>query len=110
MRILRHQIAIHDYQVLTLPSQGELLSVAKSRIPDLANHAIDLWSLDHESGPSQTAGVYVIGTGNLMPVELQDDKYRHYDPGMPSRTWRKFLGTVVTPNNLVWHVFGGPVQ
>lgn len=106
MRILRHQIAITDYQEIELLGKGQLLSVAVSRtIPE---HGIDLWSLDYQSSPRpymQPRAVYVIGTGNPMPDELLDhDEWSGY-PKLPQR---RFIGTVVTPNGFVWHVFEGP--
>lgn len=103
MRVLRHQIAITDYQVLKVPWPPELLSVAVSRV--LPNRAIDLWSLDLEDGSRQgDVGIYVVGTGNPMPDALAFS-------GNPfaSDRGRKFIGTVVTPSGLVWHVFQGPV-
>jgi hypothetical protein len=108
MRILRHAIGIVDYQTLELPT-GELLSVAQSRT--LPDHSIDLWSIDRETGWPNRVGIYVIGTGNPMPDVLRsdDDRFNAGDP-VTGEGWRRFIGTVVTPSGLVWHVFAGPVQ
>ncbi|MCV7354473.1 DUF7352 domain-containing protein [Mycolicibacterium fluoranthenivorans] len=95
MRIIRHQIAITDYQEIDLPASGKALSVAMSRIPELQNHALDLWSADYESGPPKTLAIYVVGTGNPMPDGINPD-------------W--FIGTVVTPSGLVWHAFQGLIN
>lgn len=91
MRVIRHQIAITDYQEVTLPASGKPLSVALSRVPDLQNHAIDLWSLDYQMLAAKTLSIYVVGTGNPIPEGVGIDS---------------FIGTVVTPSGLVWHVFG----
>ncbi len=115
MRILRHELEIADYQTILLPARGELLSVAMSRTHP--NTLIDLWSLNRQegvgalvdAGTGRSAGVYVVGTGNPMPSALNDDLFTQHDPGIPPVTWRRFLGTVVTPSTLVWHVFEGPL-
>lgn len=99
MRIIRHPIHITDYQAVDLPAAGELLSVAASlTAPD---YEIDLWSLDYERGDPRQVGVYVIGTGHPMPEQL-----RNVYPD----AFREFVGTVVTPSGLVWHLFQGPLM
>ncbi|ORA62192.1 hypothetical protein [Mycobacteroides franklinii] len=124
MRIIRHALRIDDYQEVTLPSDGDLLSVAQSRRSP--NGLIDLWSLDFEHGEGWTKGIYIVGTGNPMPDQLRDSantQYRRnehrYSPGFTNdvfimdedpKPWRKFIGTVVTPSGLVWHVFEGPLR
>lgn len=111
MRIIRHELEITDYQTIDLPSQGDLLSVAKSRTEE--NRNIELWSLDYEYGAARTAAVYIIGTGNPMPSQLHDPaqvRFENHFVGVLPTPWRKFIGTVVTPIGLVWHVFEGPVQ
>lgn len=105
MRIIRHAIEITDYQTVTLPHDGDLLSVAQSRTE--RNALIDLWSIDYEGGEPQAKGIYIIGTGNPMPAQLSGPVSP--TPGKPF-PWRQFIGTVVTPCGLVWHVFEGPVQ
>lgn len=97
MRIIRHELDITHYQVVPLDGSGELLSVAQSRTEP--NTLIDLWSIDQQRQVTLFVGVYIIGTGHPMPPELSD----------PER-FSKFLGTVVTPSGLVWHVFQGPVR
>lgn len=123
MRIIRHSLDITDYQTVMLPHDGDLLSVAQSRTD--RNQLIDLWSLDFEYGEGWTKGIYIVGTGNPMPEQLRDSantRYRReehrYSPGFTNdvfimeedpKPWRNFIGTVVTPCGLVWHVFEGPV-
>lgn len=104
MRILRHEIEIDDYQTVTLPAEGSLLSVAQSR--SFPNKLVDLWSLDYEHGDSRVAAIYVIGTGNPMPTELCDSG----SLGWYRKAEGNFLGTVVTPCGLVWHIFEGPIR
>jgi hypothetical protein len=88
-RILRWSIGLTDLQYLTVPAPGRILSVARSRtVPD---HGIDLWTVGEDSAEKVTRTIYVVGTGNLMP-----------DPGPMGMD---FVGTVVTPSGLVWHVF-----
>ncbi|ATN88582.1 hypothetical protein SEA_JALFARM20_98 [Mycobacterium phage JalFarm20] len=94
MRILRHQVAITDYQEIEIP-EGQLLSVAVSRT--LPNTAIDLWSLDMENGYNELHAIWIVGTGNTFPAQL----------AKPVIGRREFIGTVVTPSGLVWHVFEG---
>lgn len=122
MRIIRHELEIRDYQTIALPSQGDLLSVAKSRTDE--NHNIDMWSLDYEYGACRDAAVYIVGTGNPMPPQLRDSAQVRFDKQYADEVfrpavmvsdagpvpWRKFIGSVVTPIGLVWHVFEGPVQ
>ncbi|MBF9523062.1 DUF7352 domain-containing protein [Mycobacteroides chelonae] len=124
MRIIRHNLDIADYQTVALPHDGDLLSVAQSRTD--RTQLIDLWSLDFEYGQRWTKGIYIVGTGNSMPEQLRDSAYKRdrreqdrahpgfvYDYGVPEddpKPWRHFIGTVVTPCGLVWHVFEGPVQ
>lgn len=94
MRIIRHQIAITDQQWVQLPAGGELLSVAQARTD--ANTTIDLWSLDVRRGRPVEVEVFIIGTGNPITDAAQE-----------AMLMGKFLGTVVCPNGLVWHVVQG---
>lgn len=96
MRIHRYELDITDRQTVTLPLGYELLSVAVSRTDP--NGLIDMWAQVPEMATPIPAVIHIIGTGNPMPDDLTND-----------RTRRKFLGTVVTPGGLVWHVFEGPV-
>lgn len=95
-KIYRYELGITDYQEISLPGEfwdTEFLSVAVSRTNP--NNRIDLWSLVREGdgSPGHRVGVHVIGTGNPIPKELTD------------AFERQFVGTVVTPIGLVWHVF-----
>lgn len=93
MRVIRHVLSITDYQVVDLPARGSLVSVAVSRTaPD---DLIDLWSIDEQVEGGRQVGVYIVGTGNPAPV------------GISHPAIRRFIGTVVTPCGLVWHVFEG---
>ena len=100
MKVIRHELEIADYQEIPVP-EGEFLSVAVSR--SAPNTAIDMWTLDKEVSPRpRVVAVYIVGTGNPMPTQLDTDDQ------VWARTWRHFIGTVVTPSGLVWHVFVGP--
>ena len=109
MRILRHELDITDYQTLPLPV-GEVLSVAASRTqPELK---IDLWALDRETDRRvRTSAFYIVGTGHPMPERLETELERFERDAShdPDRYWRRFIGTIVTPGWMVWHVFQGPV-
>lgn len=94
MRILRHSVGIVDRQVITLPAAGELLSVAASRVtPD---HALDVWSVDFELGDPMPVEVWIFGTGNPIRGEAEEAVLAG-----------NFIGTVVCPGGLVWHVWQG---
>ena len=70
-----------------------VLSVGVSRTrPD---DVIDLWCRVPELAPNVEISIWIVGTGNPMPTVLHDERAR-------------FLGTVICPNKLVWHVFVGP--
>jgi hypothetical protein len=86
-RILRWSIGITDLQYLEVPAPGRIMSVARSR--DVPDHGIDLWTVGEDAAEKVTRTIYVIGTGNLMPEVAPI----------------YFVGTVVTPSGLVWHVF-----
>jgi hypothetical protein len=93
-RILRHELDIVDQQTVQLPCNGELLSVAMSRTdPD---YRIDLWSVDYGTGIARSVDVFIIGTGNRISTAAEE-----------AILMGKFLGTVVTPSALVWHVWQG---
>jgi hypothetical protein len=112
MRIIRHTIAIHDYQIVELPNDGMPLSVALKRDPAEQEYMLDLWTLDYEAGEPKTLGIYVVGTGNPMPDEL--DRTMNPHSIIQSLTVlfpnNIFIGTVVTPRGRVWHTFTGAVR
>lgn len=112
MRVIRHALEITDYQAINLPTDGNLLSVAQSRT--CPNTQIDLWALDHECGvPNQPAGIYIIGTGSPIPGDLAAELAPETVGGIRAvlpPVVQQFIGTVVTPSGLVWHVFEGPVR
>lgn len=93
MRIIRHQIPVTDHAKIDV--YGELISAAASRTDP--NGSIDIWSVDHEFGEAPApVHVFVIGTGNPIPPDAADAIRNG-----------KFLGTIVTPSRLVWHVWQG---
>lgn len=90
MSIYRLSVKVWDYQELEL---GPALSVAADR--DGASDRFDLW---FENSPVERCGLYVFGTGHPTPWN-----------GWSRHAWH-FVGTVVTPSGLVWHVFTGPLE
>ena len=107
MRIIRNELIIDDYQTITLPASGKPLSVAQSR--SAPNTLIDIWSYDFESGDPKSIGIYIVGTGHPMPSEIAMSAAMGGMGGLIPIP-PPFLGTVVTPIGLVWHVFEGPVR
>lgn len=87
--IFRYPIEVRGYQELSIPGPAKVLSVARSR--EAPNDYIDMWVYTEVGEPEWRVPVWIVGTGNLMPPELS--------PLTP------FIGTVVCPNDLVWHVF-----
>jgi len=90
--IYRLQVAVEDYQELKLT--GPPLSVAPDRGGN--SDVYDLW-FEHNGLP-KSWGIYVLGTGHPVPWNRI------------TRYMYRFLGTVVTPMGLVWHVFTGPLR
>jgi len=92
-RVVCYSLEIVDYQEILIYEPAQILSVAVSRSdPD---NEIDLWALCRDGGAEVRKGIYVAGTGHPLPAEM----------------WSaKFIGTVVTPGQLVRHVWTGPVR
>jgi hypothetical protein len=96
--IYRVSVPVTDYQELDLT--GPPLSVAADR--DGSSACFDLWfehrDLGFEPDYHHPYPIWVFGTGHPVP-------WTHY-----TRYAWVFLGTVVTPSGLVWHVFTGHRQ
>lgn len=104
--IYRLSLPVKDYQEIKLT--GPVISVA----PDRGNSAVggwgssDVFDLWYEHGtwtfvddpPGISFGIYIFGTGHPLPWTAH------------TRVNWQFIGTVVTPSGLVWHVFQGPVK
>jgi len=88
--IYRLNIQVTDYQ--EIPAR-RVISVGACRSG--RSDKIDLW---YESGglDDETQGLYIYGTGHPTPWSRCDRNDWH------------FIGTVITPSNLVWHVYTGP--
>ena len=84
--IHRVTLDVEDEQIVTIHNAGHVLSVAPTR--DGGSGQVDLWFTTYPSEPNGKRWVYMAGTG--MP-----------------RPGGRFVGTVVTPSGLVWHVFEG---
>lgn len=86
-QVLRTRLSIADNQTVAMHPGGEILSVAYPR--DGRTDAIDMWFTSYPFTPEHTEStrtVHVVGTGDERPDG-------------------RFVGTVVTPSGLVWHVF-----
>lgn len=102
--IHRITVNVEDYQELDLT--GPAVSVAADR--EYRSDRFDLWYEHYDpdlagnshalAGVGQPRALYVFGTGHPVPWTAWT---RH--------AWH-FLGTVVTPSGLVWHVYDGPLK
>lgn len=91
MSIHRTLVPVTDYQEIEI--SGPPISVAADRSG--RSDAIDLWF--EADGPNDgLTAIYIFGTGHPTPWN-----------GWTRHAWR-FIGTVVTPSGLVWHVYHGP--
>lgn len=96
--IHRISVEVADYQEIDLT--GPAISVAADR--EFRSDRFDLWYEHYEdtgpalAGLTLTRALYVIGTGHPVP----------WTPW--TRYAFTFLGTVVTPSGLVWHIYTGP--
>lgn len=91
--IHRLSVTVEDYQELTLT--GAPISVAADR--DGRSDRFDMW-FEHRDDFEAQAGIWIFGTGHPVPWDAS------------TRPWFAFLGTVVTPSGLVWHVYNGPLK
>lgn len=92
--IHRVSVIVEDYQELDLT--GLPISVAADRVG--FSDRFDLWyeHLDGDRPAFKRFPIWVFGTGHPVPWTALN---RHH--------WH-FIGTVVTPAGLVWHVYTGP--
>lgn len=88
-KIYRFTLPVLDGQVLSIHAGAQILSVAPTR--DGSSDRIDLWASTYPNDlPRSGRWIHIAGTGHPLPTG-------------------RFIGTVVTPAGLVWHVFeGGP--
>lgn len=84
--IHRVTLPVTDEQSISMHGAGEVLSVAPTR--DGRSDVIDLWFTTYPTEDPGSRPIYMAGTGHPRPRG-------------------KFIGTVVTPYGLVWHVFAG---
>lgn len=91
--IHRVSVRVADYQELDI--DGPVISVAADR--DGRSDVLDLWF--ESGGPTEgLTAIYVFGTGHPTPWN-----------GYTRHGWQ-FIGTVITPSGLVWHVYHGPCK
>jgi hypothetical protein len=91
--IFRHTIKVTDPDVQTLQLTGPPISVATDRGGQ--SDRFDMWYEEAWDDPRPVT-IYVFGTGHPTPWT-----------GHTRHAYR-FLGTVLTPLGLVWHVYVGP--
>ncbi|MYV30728.1 hypothetical protein GQ649_26280 [Rhodococcus sp. DSM 6344] len=84
--IHRVTLPVTDEQIVSIHNGGEVLSVAPTR--DGRSDVIDLWFTTYPTEEPGRRQIYMAGTGHPRPRG-------------------KFIGTVVTPQGLVWHAFAG---
>lgn len=90
--IYRIPVEVKDFQELML--SGKPISVAADRAG--RSDMFDLWYENDPDNVPMTRGLHVFGTGHPLPW----NRFTRVD--------YVFLGTVVTPADLVWHVYLGP--
>lgn len=91
--IHRVKVDVTEYQEIDLT--GPPLSVAADRSG--ASDTIDLWFEHYDAPIFRPFPIYIFGTGHPVPWNWLDTRDRY-----------RFIGTVVTPASLVWHVYTGP--
>lgn len=98
--IYRISVEVQDYQELELT--GPAISVAADR--EYRSDRFDLWYEHYNAdgpalmGLTRNRALYVLGTGHPAPWTAF------------TRYAFTFLGTIVTPSGLVWHVYTGPTR
>lgn len=100
LKVQRYELSItNQYQKVAIPHPARLLSCDRSRSrPD---EKIDLWALAGPQGtPSKNVGIYITGTGHDVPAPVLSF----------GNVGESFIGTVVTPDGFVWHVWQGQLQ
>lgn len=84
MVIWKFELKLTGMQEVRMPEGAELLSVANQ------NGNLCLWAMVDHRKKRQFRFIEIIGTGNLIPMDMGVD--------------RKFIGTAVF-DTFVWHVF-----
>jgi hypothetical protein len=99
--IHRYDLYVTDTQVINVPVSHTILSVAPGRQQHHGVHSIDMW-IKVRPSPNADVGIWILGTGNPWPTfETNGGTTFTYD--------LDFIGTCVMENQLVWHVFEGPI-
>jgi len=95
-RVLRYPLDITDHQQVTIREPARIISVAQSRSDPFGS--IDLWAIGGDDYRNKQVDIYIVGTGHPMPNGMAIYSLTGFS---------NFLGTVITPNELVWHVWEG---
>ena len=84
--IWKYPLVITDYQLISIPTYGEILSV------QVQNNIPCIWALVDPDGEIELRGFEIYGTGHTIQFDMGVD--------------RKYIGTFIThDDNLVWHLF-----
>lgn len=81
--IWKYKLTITDEQTITMPPEAKVLSAHEQ------DGELCIWALVTPATAKSARTFLVIGTGNPCPPLTNCD----------------FIGTVLMPNGLVWHVF-----
>jgi len=84
--IYKYQLGITSRQIVEIPEQSKILSVANQR-----GH-LCLWVMVNSYKPLVKRTIEILGTGNPIPESISQPVGRH------------FIGTVII-EPFVWHVF-----
>lgn len=88
--VLGYPIHIVGMQTVLMHPPVRILSVGLSRSdPD---GSIDVWAIGDDAVNPVPVNVYIVGTGHLLTKSVLS-------------TTAVFRGTIVTPSQLVWHVW-----
>lgn len=94
--IYRYELRITDEQTVRIPGLIKFLSIDSSRSGHLTSDRIELWALVDTSMPEREHRVWIVGTGNPFPGEIDAGERQH-------------LGHALTSDGMfVWHVWADP--
>lgn len=85
-QIWKFELQVTDTQSVVMPAGANPLYVADQ------NGNLCLWAVVNPQKPSESRDVWVVGTGNSMPTEIE--------------LYGDYIGTV-QQGRFVWHVFIG---
>jgi hypothetical protein len=90
--VCRYPVHIVGMQTILVHPPVRILSVGLSRSNP---NEVVMWGMGDDAAPPVPINVYIVGTGHIMPNAVLAGT-------------SVFRGTVVTPNQMAWHVWTGP--